>query len=84
MFLNVGVGFPDEEEEEEVPVYLTTFIFPKCPPRRRRTVPEATSQIKIDLSPPHEANVALSDALRREMYVWRGGGNEGKRSKWKK
>jgi hypothetical protein len=47
------------------PAYRTTLIFPKCPCRRRVMVPDATSQMRTALSPPHEANEALSGALVR-------------------
>jgi hypothetical protein len=38
----------------------TALIFPKCPCNRRITCPEATSHTNTSLSPPHDANLALS------------------------
>lgn len=41
----------------------TTCTLPKCPESRRMVVAVATSQRKTDLSPPDDANLALSSDL---------------------
>jgi hypothetical protein len=48
----------------------TENTFPKCPCRRRRIVPDATSHTKTVLSPPQLANFALSCALRRQQGAY--------------
>lgn len=42
----------------------TALIFPKCPCSRRITCPDATSHTNTSLSPPHDANLALSCDLQ--------------------